>query len=354
MNTQTVKNSLKLIAAATTICGMGWGILTFGHDVRGTVAVPEAEADILAFDFAPKSKTAVFVDSLDDLGMEEPRAYDWNGNKMFFSTMTTPDSPRDVLSRFQDKFLADGLNTKSHRERKPFTGKLTDIHRIKNASPAEQKKFLKVFESQWSGNNDFFSGGIVPTMVTDDYIAMTGAVSRDSADTNLDFLKEVTTKGKSKDLLDHVAGMKNIEIFKLGSGSRVTAVWSDEEMDMNKFTDVRRPGQVSGASNVPACPGCDRLMKVSGESLEEKGYVTTLFEGHSTKEDQIRFYRQAMGNRGWKESKAAEVLRKAEADGIKPSSSTDVMLFEREGKFMSFLVSPSEGGKTQVQVMESP
>ena len=106
-----IKTAAKLAIAGTTIAGIGFAMVTFG----GTkTPVKEAEADILALDFAPKSKSEKFVDSLKDLGMEKPRVYDWNGNTMYLSTMVTNRTPTEVLRDFQGKFVENGVNRAAH------------------------------------------------------------------------------------------------------------------------------------------------------------------------------------------------------------------------------------------------
>ncbi|MEZ4461905.1 MAG: hypothetical protein R3E66_19720 [bacterium] len=342
----TIKTAAKLAMAGTTIAAIGFAMVTFGGS---KAPVKEAEADILALDFAPKSKSEKFVDSLKDLGMEKPRVYDWNGNSMYFSTMTTDRTPTEVLRDFQQKFVENGVNRAAHTTPVVPAANYGDPKTWKDLPPAKRKEAVQTYNDYLTRSGDFFGGGMVPTAITPNYVAMSGMESKKSAEDGFDFFKELKAKG-SKRLTDSVGSARYIEAFKEGGRTRVTATWTGEDVDFNKFRNVG--DDVGTTDKVPACVGCERLMRFVGKS--EKEYATNVYNSSQSRQQVVDFYERSLGERGWRVAPATEAMRNAKAQGIMPDEGADLVSFARGGEFMTLLVYPTEDGKTGVQVVESP
>lgn len=338
-----LKTSLKLLVAGSTIAAIGWGILTM-HPDQG---VQQADADILSLGFAPKGNTQKFQDSLDELGMDKPRQYDWNGNKMFFSTMVTDEEPLQVLDRMQRKFYEKGLNDKVYSgvQKAPLTKDL------RPGNKADQAAALAHVSESFEKNGNFFTGGIIPQVVTEDYVSMSGMDSKSNAKDPIAFIKEVHAR-KSSRLSDSVGAVRVVEAFREANKTRVTATWTDDEVDFAKFRNASNKPDVGGDAKIPACMGCERVMRFKGET--DEGYTATLFQAKSMpKNDVVSFYTRAMTNRGWRMAPAALAMEAAEKQGLRAENSVEFLAFARGKEFVTILVYVDEEGRTIAKVMES-
>jgi len=341
-----MKQFLKLTIAGGLIVSIGGAIVAL--DGPSAVVKP-AEADILALNFAPASKSEKFVGSMKSLGMEKPRVYDWNGNKMFFSTMETDRTPKQVLSDFQRKFVEDGVNSHAYNDVGANVAQFADPSIWDEMTPEERQAKSAVVGRKYERSSDYFNGGMVPTVVTPDYVAMAGMESKGSAKDGLAFLKEVKER-KSKRLTDSVGVARYIEAFKEGGKTRVTATWTDDKVDFNKF---RGHGDGIGFSeDAPGCVGCDRLMRFVGES--EKGYAANVFFSAQEVDQVVAFYDQALKNRGWRVAPSTLAMRAARDNGWMPDDGSELVSFARNGEFMTLLVFKTPEGRTSVQLIEAP
>ncbi len=341
-----LKPMLKLAIAGGLIFSIGGAIVAFDGP---TATVKPAEADILALNFAPASKSEKFVGSMKSLGMEKPRVYDWNGNKMFFSTMETDRTPKQVLSDFQRKFVEDGVNSHAYNDLGPNVAQFMDNDLWQKMSPEEREAKSAVVGRKYERTSDYFNGGMVPTVVSPKYVAMAGMESKGSAKDGLAFLKEVRSRG-SKRLTDNVGVARYIEAFQEGAKTRVTATWTDDKVDFAKF---RGHGDGIGFSeDAPGCVGCDRLMRFVGES--EKGYAANVFFSGQEVDQVVGFYEQALGNRGWRIAPSTTAMRNARKEGWMPDDGSELVSFARKGDFMTLLVFKTPEGRTSVQLIESP
>jgi hypothetical protein len=343
---QLMKQFLKLTIAGGVIVAIG-GVLVAVDGNSGSVK--PAEADILALNFAPASKSEKFVESMKSLGMEKPRVYDWNGNKMFFSTMETDRTPKQVLSDFQRKFVEDGVNSHAYNDVGPSVADFADASGWEDLPQDQRQAKSAIVGSKYERTSDYFNGGMVPTVVSSNYVAMAGMESKGSAKDGFDFLKEVKNRG-SKRLTDSVGVARYIEAFQEGSKTRVTATWTDDKVDFNKF---RGQGDGIGfTEDVPGCVGCDRLMRFVGES--EKGYAANVFFSGQEVDQVVAFYDQALTNRGWKVAPSTLAMRAARDKGWMEDDGSELVSFARNGDFMTLLVFKTPEGRTSVQLIEAP
>ncbi len=340
----------KILLAGATIAAI-WTLMLVVSD-EGEPTVKEADADIMSLAMGGETNTDKFVDALDNLGMDEPRPYDWNGNKVFFSTQLTNESPEQVLVRFQREFVRAGINSKPFDDSVRPADSSIDPNRWQAMPKDQAEDASEQLEERWDRDSAFFGGGIVPITVDKDYVAMAGTVSKSQAKDGFDFLKELHKK-KGKPLTEHVGAMRFIEATNVGKGTRVNAIWSDEDIEFSKFTATEKASNVSMSARIPSCMGCTRLMRFAGEAEEEQGYVMNIYEGTLSVGETVEFYERAMANRGWRLAKSTTMLRRLEQQGVKPRTNGEVLSFEKDGEFATILVHP-EAGKTSVQVMESP
>ncbi len=346
-----LKNSLKVTAAGATIFLIASSILTMERPTQPEVR--EAEADIIALNFAEESKTQKFARSMVDLGMEEPRSYDWNGNKVFFTTATTQESPVQVLRRFQDKFVEEGINERRWTRSLPRAEMAARPDQWSRLSADKREAAAEQLKTRFDRMTDFFGGGVVPTQISDDYVSMVGMESRGEAEDGLEFLTEVLQNGGYKEASGQVKAMRWVEAMREGNRTRISAMWSDEELDMEKFEEPKHAANVSPSATIPVCMGCVRKTRFAAES-GEKGYVSNVFHGQLTPPDAARFYRMAMHHRGWKLSDSTRLLDLAERRGVKPPSDHEFLSFARGSDFATVLIYRGREGKTIVQVLESP
>lgn len=355
-----LKAFAKTLGATLIIMLAGWVILSWSEDP--TQGPQEAKADITSFDFAPKSKHERFLDTLREQGFERPRSYDWNGNTMFFSMKRTRDDPMHVLRDIQEGLVRHGVNKKAHlnavqgmtqKERK-------SIEQVHKLSPNKKHHVINSLRAQLDAYDDFFGGGLVPTAASTDYISMLGGTSQNRTDSSLGFIKErfddYKKTGKKKPLTESFRAMRSIEAFK-NEGTNfttVTAVWSDEHLDMNKFRPDSTGSNLSVNPKIPVCLGCTRLMRFAGEDKESK-YVNNVYAGNQTVFETVKFYDIALGRRGWVRSesnRAMEVMRKL---GHMPDDGTRFISYTNiNNDFLSLLVTKHIDGRTITQLFESP
>lgn len=347
-----LKNTLKVAAAGATIFAIGSAVLTMEKPANPEVA--EVDADILALNFAPESKTQKFAKAMVELGMEEPRAYDWNGNKVFFTTTTTKESPTQVLRRFQDKFVEDGINERPWKRSMPKAEMAARPDLWPKLSPDKREEASRMLKGRYDRMSELFTGGVVPTQISKDYVSMVGMESKGDAEHGLDFLGEVLEGGGFKHASKHVKTMRWVEAMREGNQTRISAMWSDEDLDMQKFEQPKHAANVSPSSTIPVCMGCVRKTRFAGESAGEERYVSNVFHGTLSPEEAERFYMKAMLNRGWRLADSSQLLKIAELRDIKPVDGKKLLSFARGEDFATVFIHRGREGKTIVQVLESP
>lgn len=340
----------KLATAGATIFAIGWAILVL--QPTPDEPVQKVDADIAMLGFGPKSDQQKFVDALMDEGLEKPRAYDHNGNKLFFSTTTTTETPRQVLARFQRAFVEQGLNDTVHL--KPPTAP-SGLEEFDIEDPAVREQIAKDSVPRTAWTNDYF-GGIVPTQVSEKMVVMAGATTNEESTNWRGFLTELRESqkaGELRDLGQGVKAMRYMDAVRESPGkTRVTAVWSDDEYDIGKFANIGDfTDDLGGDPSVPVCPGCERLMHFKGET--EDAYDNHAFKAPAHSMDQmLGYYREVLPPRGWKLSEADAILRRAELRGLKPPSDAQMLSFSKGARFLTVVAWESDG-KTSVHVARS-
>lgn len=348
-----MKSVIKISAAGATIFAIGVAMVVLQPTVEEPVA--QADADIAAFNFAPKSQQQRFVDTLREQGMERPRAYDHNGNKMFFSTATTKESPRQVLERFQRGFVENGVNESVHLSPAfPDFDSNGFLQAYDKKNKVELTRLAKENQLRTSHLNDYI-GGVVPMMVGDDHVVMAGASTQNQSDNFVEWYNEIDEnrkerpKGATADPTFGVNAMRFVEAFREGSSTRVLAIWSDEDYQAGKIVD--RGEDLNVDPELPSCPGCKRLYNVTGET--EVDYSTAAYaSGGHTVEDIAAFYDRVLRQKGWELSDTAKVMDTFERTGIKPRTDGKMVQYARGGDFLTLVAWPTDRG-AQVHLARS-
>jgi|SRR5690554_2813018 len=347
---ELLSSGLKLGASGALICAIAWAVVTFGSPGGD---VDPAEATILSMDmFSPRTKSEGFADTLKSFDMEEPRAYDWNGNTVYFSMGMTDASPTEVLHAFQRELVENGVNKKAHTHRVSGFPKVGSLEAL--SEPAEKKRINNWTQNKRVELDDFFSGGLVPITVTPGYVAMAGATSKGEAKSAEAFVKEQIASKRSVE--ESVKIMRYVEARRGADDTKtmISAVWSDDELEMEKFAPDANRSDLAVSTDAPACLGCRRIMSFGG-SGREADYGTNVFVGYQHVDETIEFYDRAMQNRGWKPSNASVLLRRLTEQGLIPPSAARTTSFSKNGRFATVMAYPTGmGGQTQVHIFESP
>lgn len=348
LKNRLVKNLLKVGAAGATIFAVGWGMLVLEPKPEAPVA--EANADIFGFDFLDTSQQYKFAKSLKEEGMEKPRVYDHNGNTIYFSTMTTKEAPREVLERFQRRFVEEGLNKHVHYDRP-----MGDLHVYEElkADPALRARAKKESDANFAYMDDYV-GGMVPMMVSDDAFVMSGVTSNNESDDLDEYIEETLAQKMVDpdhfDVGDNVKAMRYMDAAIENGHTRVTAVWSGGDYDPEKIVD-QGGGDLNVNPDIPVCPGCTRQFHLEGKTESE--YAQHGFNGYNMSVDQvIAYYERSLVAKGWERSDTQYVMEVAEQQGYKPVEDVQMRQFARGTDFLTVTAWPTTEG-TMVNVAQS-
>lgn len=280
-----------------------------------------ADADAVIFDLSwgERPNTARFVDVLQRMGHEEPRPFDLNGNRVFVTTARIAKSPKMVLRDYQHALRVEGLNRASF------------------ASPEAARSE--------EGQLTALTGGLVPTAVSDNYVAMGGVVPANDAD---DAHALAALAGDRE--IDRFKAFRSIEAFRQ-PGQRwttVVATFSDEKFDYSRMVPGKERGDVSFDPTIPSCPGCVRLQRFADLSQTEN--VATIWSSPAPADEVLDFYRRALSQRGWalQESLDPTGAPAGLASDLAPAQRR--LLFVKDGLHASVSAIPNGRNGTHVDV----
>jgi hypothetical protein len=303
-----------LAGASALLCAALWAtVWTPGEGV-----VP-AGADIADLFGVPDTPTQKFQRALDHMGHEPPRAFDLNGNTVYFSVNFVDYSPIEALKRYQDEFVYGGINQKSYTS-------------LKAASTREALE-------------DMLTGGVVPTTVSKDYVAMGGGLAENRAQT-ADELARLGRDFAAGGLAKKFRAYRHIEAFR-EPGSRwttVVATWSDESFDYRKMVAGSRVAGQRGDGDIPACPGCTRLQRF--EDLDPSAdHVDYTFIGPVGVQQTLAFYDRVLPARGWEHAPSSAVLERARRLNL-PLPNASTRQYRRGEQTLTLVVYVAENGET--------
>lgn len=295
MTTTMLKTGLKLGACGALIVAIGAAML-----VASPQGVPEAEADIAWLSLVHRSGQERFVEALESAGLDNARAYDWNGNLIYFAFDETDEPPLDVSLRLQAEMVKAGLNERV------YTYPVDPMSVLEEESPAEVKaEFLEA-------SIDFFRGGLVPVKETDGYISLNGVELHREIETLEDVIGVAMELADDEEAVQKaVKATRFVEAFRTPENPRtqVVAVYSQDNVDLTKFRPdapgVTLLGEVD--DGIPACPGCVRSSRVAGTGAE-KDYLMLSFDTPAGRKATLDFYEKAMAARGWELQPSAMMI----------------------------------------------
>lgn len=295
----------------------GAGLLVIG--LSATVWMPGegvsvSEANILDLFSAEDNPQASFQRALKHLGHEAPRAYDINGNTVYFSVSHIDKKPIEVLKRYQDEFLHQNLNTKTY------------------TNPAEADTH--------QARQDMLTGGIVPSQISEHYVAMGGGLTGNNARTSEDLTK-LEAQFQRGDIDKKFGAYRFVEAFQ-NPGARhttVVATWSDDKFDYRKMLPGSQVGGQNVDPQVPACPGCTRLQRFT-DLDPASDHSDHIFIGTSSVAQTLSFYERTLSARGWQLEPVAEVLKEARRDDASLSNA-QMLLYRRDDRALKLTIYPN-------------
>ncbi|RDV40017.1 hypothetical protein DV096_05520 [Bradymonadaceae bacterium TMQ3] len=337
----TLRVLLKLGVSGAVIVAIGATVLVSSSPGE----VKEAEADLTDFLTGPRAEQRNFERVIAESGLK-PRSYDYNGNDVYFAAGDSELSPSEVLTYYQERFHAVGVNSKVYTEPLMRMGNdpTTYVDALAESDYAEQ-------------NHAMLNGEVVPLHVSDELVTMGSMVPRKQSDDVIDMIDTwpLSPQG-GLDIEDNMRSYRLIEARRNldTGGSTVTASWAADGFDPRLIRDPDAPGARPDL-NVPACAGCERVSRLAGNDPSEP-YVVNLYRTNGAPESVERFYRSAMVNRGWTLSKSTELLDEyARYVPQIAEMSGELLNFERDGHHVSLVVQHNdEGGTTVVSIEEGP
>lgn len=336
----------KLTTAGVLLCGIGWVILTQDVTPQAEIEVAPARADIIDAVFKDGNE---FTRAMASLGFA-PRAYDMNGNVMYFASGYSEDkTPHEVMNIVQEQLVFYGVNSKNWLEHEPVAEQLAKHGEYQQifdpTKPYDKEKFRKLENDGMS--NAMLKGEVVPMRSDSNYIMMGGVTPNKDVGK---IVKEYQNAGARSPIRDYLGGYRFIDATAEPGERRtmITAVWTDEDFDAKKM-DNRAFKQQPADPNVPACVGCQREFRVQSLQENEPFRQNKWTAKNAGMDDTYSFYQRAMASRGWRESGVQQKLSKlAEFFPQIAQIPGRTLNLEKDGKNMTIVLLPAPDGGTQV------
>lgn len=333
-------NLAKLGLAGATIFGIAWAI-SVGDPEDG---VQEAQADIATW---ASTKTIFgggnFGKTIEASGMK-PRAYEMNGNQVFFAVGYVKEDPQEVLDYYQEEFVAAGVNKR----------KFLDVPEEKfKRTIGGMGKAQQLTEEELDYNEALLTGGVVPLTTRPGYVAMGGMVPKERV-SDIDELIEDWKANDTNNIYRQMDGFRFLDAqqFPGQIGSRVTSVWADESFDAEKMA---HPEKNAGPPvlSTPVCMGCSVGMQMRSLDTSEKFRIGHFYSQRS-RDDLVNFYDHAMPRKGFESgdaNKAIDLARRYLGAEVPPGA---VLQFTHGGaESLVTIFDDKRLGETSVIVVES-
>lgn len=307
MMSRVLKITALLAASAALACALVWTVLVWTPGQ----GVSPLQADIFDLFSTPDTPTARFQRALDHLGHEPPRAFDLNGNTVYFSINQVDKSPRQVLAEYQDEFAYQDLNRTSYTS---LAGSLSE-----------------------GGLEDMLTGGIVPLQISPNYVTMGGGLAENGAH-DAQGLAGLAADFAEGRIHKKFRAYRHIEAFREPKArfTTVVASWSDDQFDYRKMVAGSDVAEQSGDPDVPACPGCTRLKRF--EDLDpQANHVDYVYAGPASVDKTLAFYDRALTGRGWQHAPSSRVMARARRLNV-PLPSAHLRHFERGARTLTLVV----------------
>lgn len=326
-----LKTLLKLGVTGGVIFLIGLLSLTqSAEDSSELGEVKEAGADIADLSNVRDGKE--FARALASLGLR-PRAYELNGNVMYFASGTahgkTPDEVVDII---QDELVAYGVNSRNYSQDSPTQEAIRGVDWSKPNNG-------RVFEETKELANAMLKGELVPIMRARNSVRMAAVTPGQSMEDVFKYYHDRPEK-----IRDLLGGYRYIDVMADGRNSTdITAVWTDEEFSAAKMEN-RAFKPAAADLNVPVCMDCERDIKFKSLNNDEP-YRSNKWRANTGTTELYNFYKASMSNRGWKEGGVQpKIDRLAELIPEVAEIQGRVLSMEKDGKSMQIAILPDEGG----------
>lgn len=336
----SIKNSLKLLGAATTILCIG-GLFLVLNPQQDKI-IKTATADI--YMGGESSDGEKFRDAMLALGIR-PRAYDFNGNVMFFgnSRVHRSTSAKETANIVQEQLVYSGVNKQNYLNYKT----------ILNVEK-EQGSITESDENSKNYRDAMLAGELVPTRKDENVYEMSGIVGIQSDDFSEGTKNLSLEEAKEKSLEDYISGYRYVEVRqdKGKTNAEILAVWTGGKFNSKKMRNKPGAQQSPPDPKVPACIGCKRVRRVQALDKDEP-YNLNKWVTHSTIDETYNFYLRSMAARGWKESGKQMMFNKLstvlpELNNIRGRGLT----LEKDGEVINITILPKGNGGAEVFSME--
>ncbi len=298
----------KIAGAGAIVATIAFAIAVVGTD--GPVS--ESHADLTWLSPFERSNTDRFEAALDRLGHSEPKEYDLNGNRVYFSTAISRKTPESLLLDYQEEFRRQGLNDRLYRE--VMTGQAR--------------------ETTEAG----LTGSVVPLAISRDRVILAAAIPANHADDAQGLAENFQAAADPTELF---RGHRFIEIVRRPDSrhTSIVATWSDEDFDLGAMEPEADSMRGSFDVEVPACPGCVRLTRFA-ESGHGTGRVDMAFMGPQGIDETLRFYQQAMASRGWQPTDLGATMGAIQEHFDTQTPTGDSLHFSRGSQELSLIFTP--------------
>ncbi len=323
----TLTALLKIAAAALVIVGIAVAVVVTGPD--GKVADSQADIYDLGLGFGRPGIQKRFGKALEQLGHDKPQAYDLDGNTIYFSVNYVDARPREVMRRYQEEFTLQGVNDRAYDDLDP--------------DQADERLFTAL------------SGGVVPQVISDDYITMGGMTMNGRATTPEEVIEQYNPTYDESQMF---RGHRWVEMFWEPARHKTTvlASWSDDHFDYAKMVPGKANKGLSVDRDVPACPGCTRVNRM--RDLDHKRlYSSNIFVSTDSPKQLLQFYHRAMSARGWKRRRSNAPLHQVQQMVGFAGNQTSVLSFHRpdpdDKRILTIVIFPMGHGQTAVHTSVS-
>lgn len=317
-----MKTFTKLIIAGTAIIAI---IFLFLVAHPAPEFIQPANADIYSFTGIKEGQE--FKNAMESLGIHA-RAYDFNGNTMFFGTSKIKNSrsARQTAILVQDQLVEKGVNE---------TNYLRNEVTLKNADDIKTEDLVKIEKA----TSAMYKGELVPIRKDNNVYEMsallgTGALSK--------FAENAKSRPSATSFAEFSKGYRYVEVRQSeGSNSaEIIAIWSGENFDSRRMTNEKGAQESPPDPEIPACMGCQRIRRVQALDKSEP-YNINKWTTSATVASTADFYQLAMKSRGWKMSnKQKKVNKLAYHLPLNINLISKSLSFEKEGRTVEITMMP--------------
>lgn len=327
----------KLVLVAGIILAIAAGMVSMAPDGE----VKEANADIT--DLVPyKSwEGRSYSKVMSETGLNI-RAYDLNGNTMYFGLGKTEKAPKQVLKDLQEAFVTAKINDRPYLDvpQSLYAESTQNLIDRRLTPDSEEFQYLEAM----------VTGEIVPIRVGSERIVMGGMMPEAGAQQDAVALFEAIGTGGSTEA-GVFKGFRYLEARrdpKTGV-TTVESTWADEDFDWRKMENPDKYADLE-QGDVRRCPGCSTQTAMKSLNPGED-YYAQQFTSQTPAPALVDFYDTTLGEQGWERSEAGKFLNGLQNErGYGMLEGIHHLDYSRGDQWKSILISPSGDDRGGVSV----